>query len=347
MNLLKLPEFKKTLISNSSSINDAVKSLNNSGLKIVLVIKKGKLIGTVVDGDIRRGLLKGINLNDNISKISNKKPITVGIDAKKKEAIYLMKENEIQHLPVVNKKKIVSGLYINLDLIETSKRSTKFIIMAGGLGKRLLPLTKKKPKALIKIFNKPMIEHIIIRAKKFGFHNFILSINYLGNHIKKYFKNKKNLKVKISYIEEKNPLGTAGSLYLLKNIKDKHVLVTNCDVVSDIDYADVIDYHRSNQADVTMVVKRYETKNPFGVIETKGNNFVAYYEKPVKYENINAGIYVFNVKNFKFLKNEQHKDMNEFFDDLIKLKKKVIVYPVHETWADLGTKNDFNIKKWK
>ncbi len=347
MNLLKLPEFKKTLISNSSSINDAVKSLNNSGLKIVLVIKKTKLIGTVVDGDIRRGLLKGINLNDNISKILNKKPITVGTNVKKKEAIYLMKENEIQHLPVVNKKKSVTGLYINLDLIETSKRNTKFVIMAGGLGKRLLPLTKKKPKALIKIFNKPMIEHIIIRAKKFGFHNFILSINYLGNHIKKYFKNKKNLKVKISYIEEKNPLGTAGSLYLLKNIKDKHVLVTNCDVVSDIDYADVIDYHRLNQADVTMVVKRYETKNPFGVIETKGNNFVAYYEKPVKYENINAGIYVFNVKNFKFLKNEQHKDMNEFFDDLIKLKKKVIVYPVYETWADLGTKNDFNIKKWK
>lgn len=347
MNLLKIQEFKKTVVNDKSSINDAVKSLNNSGLKIVLVIKKNKLIGTVVDGDIRRGLLKGINLNDNISKILNKKPITVGTNVKKREAIYLMKENEIQHIPVLNKKKNISGLYINLDLIELAKRNTKFVIMAGGIGKRLLPLTKKKPKALIKVFNRPMIEHIIIRAKKFGFINFIISINYLGNQIKKYFKRKNSLKAKISYIEEKNSLGTAGSLYLLKNIKEKHVLVTNCDVISDIDYADVIDYHKSNNADVTMVVKRYERKNPFGVIETKGNNFIAYYEKPVKYENINAGIYVFNVKNFKFLKKEEHKDMNKFFDDLVKLGKKVIVYPVYESWADLGTKKNFNIKKWK
>ena len=134
---------------------------------------------------------------------------------------------------------------------------------------------------------------------------------------------------------------------MLKNIKDKYVLVTNCDVVSDIDYSDVIDYHKFNNADVTMVVKRYERKNPFGVIETKGNNFVAYYEKPVKYENINAGIYVFNKKNFKYLKKEKHKDMNKFFEDLVKLGKKVIVYPVYESRTDLGTKKILNTKKWK
>ena len=219
--------------------------------------------------------------------------------------------------------------------------------MAGGYGKRLLPLTKKKPKALVKIHNKPMVEHIILRAKKSGFYNFILSINYLGNQIKKYFRKQKNFEAKISYIKEKKPLGTAGSLYLLKNLKDQHVLVTNCDVISDIDYFDVIKYHKFNSADVTMVVKRYETKNPFGVIETKGNNFVSYYEKPVKYENINAGIYVFNVKTFKFLKKEKYKDMNEFFEDLVKLGKKVIVYPVHEMWTDFGTKDNLNNTKKK
>ena len=207
-------------------------------------------------------------------------------------------------------------------------------------------MTKKKPKALVKIHNKPMVEHIILRAKKSGFYNFILSINHLGDQIKNYFKKQKNFEAKISYIEEKKPLGTAGSLYLLKNLKDQHVLVTNCDVISDIDYFDVIKYHKFHSADVTMVVKRYETKNPFGVIETKGNNFVSYYEKPVKYENINAGIYVFNVKTFKFLKKEKYKDMNEFFEDLVKLGKKVIVYPVHEMWTDLGTKDNLNnIKK--
>ena len=347
MHLLKLTEIRKTLITSSSTISEAIKSLNKSELKIALVMKKNRLVGTVVDGDIRRGLLKGISLNDKIYKILNKKPTTVGESAKKKEATYLMKEYKVQHIPVLNKKKFLVGLFINPDLIALAKKNIKFVIMAGGFGKRLLPLTKKKPKALIKVFNKPMIEHIIIRAKKLGFFNFILSINYLGDQIKNYFKNKNNLEANISYIEEKNPLGTVGSLYLLKNIKDKYVLVTNCDVISDIDYADVIEYHKLNAADVTMVVKRYETKNPFGVIETKGNNFVAYYEKPVKYENINAGIYVFNIKNFKLLKKEQHKNMNEFFNELVKRGKKVIVYPVYESWADLGTKKNFNFKKQK
>ena len=165
MNLLKLKEFKKTIVNSNATINNVVKSLNISGLKIVLIVKKNKFLGTIVDGDIRRGLLKGISLKDNIKKIINKKPITVGINVKKKEAIYLMKEHEIQHIPVLNKKKNIIGLFINTDLVESTKRDIKFVIMAGGFGKRLLPLTQKKPKALIKVFNKPMIEHIIIEDR--------------------------------------------------------------------------------------------------------------------------------------------------------------------------------------
>jgi len=342
MHYLKLFEIKKTLIKNNCKISDAIKSLNNSRLKIVLVLtKNNKLAGTVVDGDVRRGLLKGINLKDPVIKIMNKNLLTVDLNTKKKEAIYLMKANEIQHIPAVNKKKEIFGLYVSPDVISPVKRDSKFIIMAGGKGKRLLPLTKKKPKALIKVYNKPMTEHIIQRAKKFGFFDFVISINYLGNQIKKYFNHGKKLGVRINYIKEHKPLGTAGSLYLLKNLKDSYVLVTNCDVISDVDYADVIDYHKFHSADATIVVKRYETRNPFGVIKTKGNNFISYHEKPVKYENINTGIYVFNTKNFKFLKKEKHKDMNEFFVDLVNLGKKIIVYPVYENWTDLGNKKEY------
>jgi len=190
------------------------------------------------------------------------------------------------------------------------------------------------------------MEHVIQRAKRFGFFNFILSIYYYGTQIKSYFKNGKSLGVKISYIKENKPLGTAGSLYLLKKLKDKYVLVTNCDVISDIDYGDVIEYHKKHNADVTMVIKRYEIQNSFGVIKTKDNNFVSYQEKKMQYENINTGIYVFNVKNFKLLKREEHKDMNEFFEDLAKLGKKVIVYPIYERWVDLGQKEYIkNIKR--
>jgi len=176
MHILKLTELNKAIIRNTSTISDVIKSLNKSGIKIVLVIKKNRLVGTVVDGDIRRGLLKGISLNDKIYKILNKNPTTVDTSIKKKEVTYLMNEYKVQHIPVL-KKKILVGLFLNPELITPVKRNTKFVIMAGGFGKRLLPLTKKKPKALIKVFDKPMIEHIIMRAKNFGFYKFIVSIN--------------------------------------------------------------------------------------------------------------------------------------------------------------------------
>ena len=211
--------------------------------------------------------------------------------------------------------------------------------MAGGKGKRLLPLTKKIPKAMVKVFGKPMLEHIIINAKKCGFRNFIISINYIGKKIKNYFKSGSKLDIKINYIEEKKPLGTAGSLYHLKKNENQTVLVSNCDIISDADYGDIIDYHRSNKALATMVVRRYENRNPYGVISTKGNRFLAYDEKPFSQENINAGIYVFESKVFKFLKKDKYFDMTELFIYLEKKKKKVIVYPIYENWQDFGQKN--------
>jgi len=283
-------------------------------------------------------------LGDKINSIIYKNPKVTNSKTSVYEATEIMKMNYLNHLPVVDKDYHPIGLHILNEVRRHIQRENKIVIMTGGLGKRLLPSTKNKPKALIKAFGKPMLEHIVIKIKKCGFKNFIFSINHLGAMIKDYFLSGEKLGVKINYIEERKFLGTAGSLCYLKNLENQTILVTNCDVISEIDYGDAIDYHELNYADATMVVHRYETQNPFGVIETKGNTFHSYHEKPIKYENINAGIYIFKTDVLKYLQNEKYKDMPEFFTELSKAKKKVIVYPIYELWNDLGHKNDFEKK---
>lgn len=271
---LNKKEIKKTFIKSNSTIKDAISSLDKSGLKIVLVTdKNNKLLGAIVDGDIRRGLLNGLNLNDKIDKIIYKNSNLTNIKTSKNEAIEIMKMKYLNHLPIVDENNNPIGLHTLNEAMGISERDNKVVIMAGGFGKRLLPLTSAAPKALLEVYGKPMLENIVLKIKKSGFRNFILSINYLGNKIKDYFSFGEKLDVKIEYIEEKKPLGTAGSLSYLKNLNDQTILVTNCDVISEIDYSDAIDYHELHKADATMVVNRFETQNPYGVIETDGNIF--------------------------------------------------------------------------
>ena len=340
---LNKKEIKKTFIKSNSTIKDAINSLNKSGLKICLILnKKNKFVGTVVDGDIRRGLLNKLQLDSRIDQIVFRQPRVVNSKTSVYEAEEIMRVNYLNVLPIVDKDSTPIGLHTSDKIMRSRERENKFVIMAGGLGKRLLPLTKKKPKALIPVFDEPMLKHVILRAKKCGFRNFVISINYLGSMIKDHFSSGKKLDSNISYIEEKFFLGTAGSLCYLKSLKNESIIVTNCDIISDIDYSDALDYHRTNKADATMVVRRYEIKNPFGVIETKKNNFISYKEKPIKYENINAGIYIIESKVLKYIDHEVPLDMPEFFEKLVVKKKRVIVYPIHESWQDLGQKNNFS-----
>jgi len=334
-------EIDKILVYSDTPIKKVIANLNNSRLKIVLVVDQNKkLIGTIVDGDIRRGLLDGLNLNDRSEKIVNRDPLLDNKNVSTFEGIETMKVNNFGHLPIVDENSNLIGLHVLENVRRNKKRDNKVVIMAGGLGKRLRPLSNKKPKALIKVFGKPMLEHVILSIKKSGFKNFYLSINHLGKMIKDYFLDGKKFGVSIKYIEEKNFLGTAGSLSYLNDLKNQTIMVTNCDVISEIDYGDAIDYHKNNNADATMIVNRHEIQNPFGVVETKENKFVSYTEKPIKYENISAGIYIFEAENFKYLKPETYEDMPQFFTNLVKKNKKVIVYPIFEKWNDLGHKKD-------
>ncbi|WP_435116859.1 sugar phosphate nucleotidyltransferase [Candidatus Pelagibacter bacterium nBUS_49] len=218
--------------------------------------------------------------------------------------------------------------------------------MCGGFGKRLKPITIKIPKALVPINNNPMVSILMSNMKRFGFNRFILSTFYKSNLIKNYYKKDKSLNVKIEYLTEKKPLGTAGSLSLLKNrIKEKNFLVTNCDVLSEINYRSLLNFHIENNADFTMAIKRHYTESQFGEIYTSGINVKSITEKPIKNITINAGIYVIKTKLIKYLTLNKHLNMNELILELIKKNKKVIAFPFYENWFDLGTKKHIKVFK--
>ena len=336
---LSKKQIKKIILNQKTSIRNAIQNMNKSGLKIVLAVdEKKSLSGIVVDGDIRRGLIKNLNLNSPIKNIVSRNPKVIKKKISDAEALEYMKSNNLIHLPLIDGKNIPSGLYTYKKDSNITKINNQFIIMAGGKGTRLYPVTKTKPKALVKVYGRPMLEHIISNAKSCGFNNFTISIKHFGNKIKKYFQNGKKLNTKIEYLTENKPLGTAGSLYKFAKKKNQTVVVSNCDVISDLDYSDVLKYHKKNKALATMVVIQHENTNPYGVVTAKGNRFLGYLEKPLRIERINAGIYVFETKVFKFIQKNKYLDMNIFFSNLLKQKKKIIVYPIYEKWQDFGQK---------
>ena len=214
--------------------------------------------------------------------------------------------------------------------------------MAGGYGKRLRPLTKSTPKPMLKIANKPILEHIINRLKNQGFINLIISTHFKSNKIIKYFGNGKKFGVKIRYIKEKKALGTAGALSNLKGKIKKHLLMMNGDILTEINFIEFVKYHNLNKTDATIAVQSYNTTNPYGVFKIKGSRVTDFFEKPIQTNFINSGIYIFNSKLLKLIPRNTKFDMSDFLKMLIFKKVKLSAFPIHELWSDIGDMKNFN-----
>tara|TARA_Y100000590_G_scaffold205350_2_gene232875 strand:+ start:10307 stop:11344 length:1038 start_codon:yes stop_codon:yes gene_type:complete len=337
-----MKNWKKTLLNENSSIGSAIKSLNESELQIVLVVKKNlKLIGTITDGDIRRKLLSGHSIKSSIKKIINKNCLTVSRSTSDYIMNKLMEANDVYQLPIVDKNKKVIGLKTWREPAISDQIENKIVVMAGGKGRRMLPYTKKYPKPLLVLGNKPILEHILIKAKSEGFKNFVLAINYLGHMIEKFFKNGNKLNVKIKYIKEKKPLGTAGALSLLNPKPKFPIIVCNGDVISDIRFRDLLDFHIKNRAHITVAVKPHELRNPYGVIEINGNKIIGLKEKPVSKSYINAGVYVLDPIVFKHFRKVKYLDMVTLIKKLTKKTSRILAFPAYEYWADIGRPKDY------
>lgn len=337
-----IKKIKNIILKKNSKIKDAIVSLNKTGNQIILLVdKNNKLIGTVTDGDIRRGILKGYKLSDSILKVTSYSPIFTKEKLSQSNAIKIMKDKNIGQLPMTNKFNKIKGVYFLNKLTPFKKKNNIFFIMAGGRGRRLKPYTDKCPKPLLKIRGKPMLQHIFEKSKKQGFSNYYVSINYLGDLIKDFFKSGSSLGIKIKYINEKKKLGTAGSLSYIKSKTYKPVIVTNGDVITDINYSDMLEFHNNKKSDFTLAVYPYLNQNPYGIVETSNYDVVKIKEKPIVQSNINAGVYIINHKILNLLKKNKKITMVNLISEIKKKNYKILAYALHEEWRDIGHIDDF------
>lgn len=331
-------DWQRAALTEKASIKDAIENLVASSLQIILIIDSNNvLLGVVNDGDIRRGVLRGLSLEDSIKDVINRDPLVVDKDASTESVLHLMNVNVFHAIPIVDKNRHVLGLHLLNEMIMPKKHNNQMIIMAGGKGTRLLPKTKDCPKPLLPVNGKPMLEHIILGAKEEGFHSFVLAVYYLGDMIKDYFGNGDLWGIKIEYLDEEMPLGTAGAISLLEERPKLPVIVTNADIISDISYSGLLEYHNNHKDScATMGIRLYETQHPFGVVKTEGAEIIGFEEKPIMRTYVNAGVYVLEPKALDFLEKNQYCDMPSLFNRLQEEKLRTIVYPIHESWNDIG-----------
>ena len=333
--------WQRAILQSSASIQEAIRSLEETSVQIVLVVDhQNKFIGTLSDGDIRRGLLKGASLDSAIEVLINRSALVVPKTVSRELILQLMAINKIRQIPIISEDNDILGLHLWDDVSVTQSRSNIMVIMAGGKGTRLRPYTETCPKPMLNVGGKPMLEHILVRAKVEGISNFLISINYLGHMIEDYFGCGERFGVSISYIKEDMPLGTAGALSLIDDMPNEPLIITNGDVITDIRYGDLIDFHLRYGAAATMAVSLHEWQNPFGVVKMAGVDIVGYEEKPVTRTHINAGVYVLAPNTLLALKKGETCDMPTLFDRLKGRELKIIAYPMHEPWLDVGRPDD-------
>lgn len=334
--------WRKALIPVDATLQHAIRNLDETALQIVLVVSvNGVLIGTLTDGDIRRGLLRGLDMNSPIDSIIHREPLVVPPQMGQDTVLQLMQANKIHQLPIVDGGRRVLGLHLWDELMVPGQRPNLMVLMAGGQGSRLRPHTENCPKPLLPVGGKPMLEHIIERAKAEGFQRFVLAIHYLGHMIEDYFGNGSRWRVKIDYLREPSPLGTAGAIGLLNPRPDVPFVVSNGDVLTDIRYGELLDFHCRHGASATMAVRLHEWQHPFGVVHLKGVDIVGFEEKPIARSHINAGIYVLEPSALDVLKTGEHCDMPMLFSRLQHQSVRTIVYPMHEPWLDVGRPDDY------
>lgn len=333
--------WRKALLPADVTMQEAVRNLDQNEMQIALVVTpEGILLGTITDGDIRRGLLRGLALSSPIDNIICRDPIVVPPGMNREMALQLMQANKLRQLPIVANDRRVVGLHLWDELMAPRHRPNVMVIMAGGQGTRLQPHTENCPKPLLPIGGKPMLEHIIERAKAEGFRHFVLAIHYLGHMIEDYFGDGHRWQVEISYLREESPLGTAGAISLLSPRPELPFLVSNGDVLTDIGYAELLDFHCQHGSTATMAVRLHEWQHPFGVVRLNGVEIVGFEEKPVARSHINAGIYVLEPSAIDALRAGEHCDMPALFSRLQEKSVRTIAYPMHEPWLDVGRSSD-------
>ena len=336
-------QIKNIVLSKEDTILKALELLDLYALRIVLVVdENNQLLGSVTDGDIRRGLLKGQDLHASVESIMHTTPYSIDEGSLTDRQIFeIMREKRYLALPIIKNGQLVNIITLD-DLIRTKRKENPVFIMAGGFGTRLRPLTDKCPKPMLPIGGKPLLETIILSLKEQGFYKFYISTHYLPEIIKNHFGNGKNFDIQIQYVHENEPLGTGGALSLLPRQEvDLPFIMINGDVLTNMNFSKLIDFHISQNAVATMCVREFQYQIPYGVVNSEKNNIQSMTEKPSYYFDINTGIYVISPELLEQVE-AQFIGMPTILEQQIGKSQKVVSYPLHEYWLDIGQMEDYN-----
>ena len=335
--------WKQILLKPDNTLEEAIKTLHEGGCRITLIIDDdGKLLGTLTDGDVRRALIKHISMDDLVVEVMNNKPETALKSDQRRQILSMMRKKKFLHMPIVNEQGVLVGLETLQHLIKNISYDNPVLLMAGGFGTRLLPLTKETPKPLLKVGKLPILETIITQFIDAGFHNFYISTHYKAEMVRKHFGDGSAWGVSIQYIHETKPMGTAGSLGLLpRDIQDLPILVMNGDLLTKVNFEHLLEFHKEQGGVATMCVREYDFQVPYGVIESKECRITSIVEKPVHQFFVNAGIYVLDPALVKSVDGKTYLDMPSLLKSRIENGEQVDTFPLHEYWIDIGHLEEF------
>lgn len=332
-----MKQLQDILVEEDALVRDAIQRIDTGALQIALVVDRHRrLIGTVTDGDVRRGLLRGVALDDPAREVMNGTPGTIREGEGRPAALRLMREMEILQVPVVDSEGRVVGLEMHDDLMSRAPTDTWIVLMVGGLGTRLRPLTDETPKPLLKVGDRPLIETIIQSFASQGFQNFFLSVNYRAQLFEAHFGDGEKHGVNIEYLHENEQLGTAGALRLLPQRPPGPVIVMNGDLLTSVDFRHLLDFHRAQSSVGTMCVRDYTFEVPYGVAMIEDHRLVGLSEKPRQHFFVNAGIYVLEPEAVDMIPPEGPFHMTQLFQALMDSDYPSTVFPIREYWLDIG-----------
>ena len=339
--------WKSSILNYKEDMKSAINNLENGKSRIALVVDdKGKLIGTITDGDIRRAILANLPMDSKLKEFMKDQPVCIDSEKNKDDILRLMREKDILQVPILDKNKKVVGLETLNHLLEGKKIDNPVFIMAGGFGTRLAPLTDETPKPLLKIGSKPILERILLKFIDAGFHKFYISTHFMADKIKEYFNDGSEWNISIKYIHEDKPLGTGGSLGLLpKSEIDLPLVMMNGDLLSEVNFVELLRYHYEKKGMVTICVSQYELQIPYGVVVKDEHKFIKIDEKPSEKFFINAGIYVVDPSIVSGVGGSSYLDMPTLLNEISLKNLPVNIFPIHEYWLDVGQLSDFNKAK--
>ncbi|MBX6331157.1 MAG: nucleotidyltransferase family protein [Gemmatimonadaceae bacterium] len=332
------------IVPPSLTIADALARLDRAGTGVLLLADDDRvLFGIVTDGDIRRHILSGESLDVPCANIATRTPLVATPETTKAEALHLMdhaRDFVLNHLPVVDADRRIVGLVLRSDLVSTDHAGLSAVIMAGGFGTRLRPLTDTVPKPMLPVGDRPLLELTVERLRRSGIKRVNVTTHYLADAISNHFGDGHAFGVDMRYVPEDRPLGTAGALRLMEPT-DEPLLVLNGDILTTVDFQALLAYHREHRADVTVGVRKYELQVPYGVVECDGALVRALREKPVRTFLVNAGIYLLEPSVMGFIPEGRRFDMTDLIQSLLDAGRRVASFPIVEYWLDIGRMADY------